>query len=436
MKQKYYSRIADNQLEFLLTAAGAVLIKGPKACGKTTTAMMKSKSIIAFQNKDFKSLYDNIMSNKPSIALEGDNPRLIDEWQMYPVVWDCIRTEIDRRNEEGLFILTGSAVPPEDSENPSMQRHTGTTRIATMIMYPMSLYESKESNGKISLIEMFNNKDLCIDGVKSDLTYQDLLFAICRGGWPSSLSKSTKKAQLYVAKMYFDSLCEEDIYRVERVEKDTQRSRSFLKSYARNVCTLVKNSTLLSDINLNGVEMSENTLYKYLRGFNKLFIIDEIDSWSPAIRSATSIRTSKKRCFVDPSIGVAALGLTPEALYFDPNTTGFFFENLCIRDLRVYSSEFGGTLSHYHDRLDLEVDTVIHLEDGRYALVEIKLGSGDVKKGEEKLLEAKSIIRKYNENNPTKKMREPEILLILTGEPIAYKTNSGVYVVPIGCLKP
>lgn len=436
MKQKYYSRIADNQLEFLLTAAGAVLIKGPKACGKTTTAMMKSKSIIAFQNKDFKSLYDNIMSNKPSIALEGDNPRLIDEWQMYPVVWDCIRTEIDRRNEEGLFILTGSAVPPKDSENPSMQRHTGTTRIATMIMYPMSLYESKESNGKISLIEMFNNKDLCIDGVKSDLTYQDLLFAICRGGWPSSLSKSTKKAQLYVAKMYFDSLCEEDIYRVERVEKDTQRSRSFLKSYARNVCTLVKNSTLLSDINLNGVEMSENTLYKYLRGFNKLFIIDEIDSWSPAIRSATSIRTSKKRCFVDPSIGVAALGLTPEALYFDPNTTGFFFENLCIRDLRVYSSEFGGTLSHYHDRLDLEVDTVIHLEDGRYALVEIKLGSGDVKKGEEKLLEAKSIIRKYNENNPTKKMREPEILLILTGEPIAYKTNSGVYVVPIGCLKP
>ena len=436
MKQKYYSRIADNQLEFLLTAAGAVLIKGPKACGKTTTAMMKSKSIIAFQNKDFKSLYDNIMSNKPSIALEGDNPRLIDEWQMYPVVWDCIRTEIDRRNEEGLFILTGSAVPPEDSENPSMQRHTGTTRIATMIMYPMSLYESKESNGKISLIEMFNNKDLCIDGMKSDLTYQDLLFAICRGGWPSSLLKSTKKAQLYVAKMYFDSLCEEDIYRVERVEKDTQRSRSFLKSYARNVCTLVKNSTLLSDINLNGVEMSENTLYKYLRGFNKLFIIDEIDSWSPAIRSATSIRTSKKRCFVDPSIGVAALGLTPEALYFDPNTTGFFFENLCIRDLRVYSSEFGGTLSHYHDRLDLEVDTVIHLEDGRYALVEIKLGSGDVKKGEEKLLEAKSIIRKYNENNPTKKMREPEILLILTGEPIAYKTNSGVYVVPIGCLKP
>ena len=202
-KKNYYPRVADSQLDFLLSAAGAVLIKGPKACGKTTTAMIKAKSFIAFQNKDLKSLYDNMMLNKPSIALHGENPRLIDEWQMYPVIWDCVRTEVDNRNEEGLFILTGSAVPPEDSSDPSMQRHTGTTRIATMVMYPMSLYESKESNGKISLIELFNNKELNIDGLTSDLSYEDLLFAICRGGWPSSLSKKTPKAQLYVAKMYF-----------------------------------------------------------------------------------------------------------------------------------------------------------------------------------------------------------------------------------------
>lgn len=430
MQNKYFNRIIDKKIEDYLNVFGAIYIKGPKWCGKTTSSERFAKSIVKFQDENQRAKYDSIMAILPNQILEGENPRLIDEWQVYPVVWNCVRNEVDIRNKPGQFILTGSTTP---MENPTL--HTGTGRIAKIVMRPMSLYESKESNGKISLKEIFDNPNLKIDGIKSNLDLKDLIFATCRGGWPSSVKLKDAKSQLLIAREYFNSLCEEDINKVDGTIKNPARAKLFLKSYARNVSTLATYITILDDIKANDGQMSETNYYAYLNAFKKIYVIEEVEAWCPSIRSASAIRSTNKKEFVDPSIAVAALGLTPENLLNDLNTFGLLFENLCFRDIRIYSDNLGAQISYYHDRYDLEADCVLRLEDDRYALIEFKLGDKFVEEGAQHLLYLKNLIIKNNEKNSRKKLREPDVLMVVTGGEFAYKREDGVLVVPIGCLK-
>ena len=427
--KKYYKRIADNALQEVLQCMGAVLIVGPKWCGKTTTAEMQAKSVVKMQDPDKMRAYISTVETKPSLLLKGENPRLIDEWQVAPVLWDAVRTEVDKRQEEGLFILTGST-----SVDESQIMHSGTGRIARLRMQTMSLFESQESTGTVSLSSLFNNKNYDFDGATSNLSIEQLVFCACRGGWPDSVSKNSDRAKLYVAKSYVDNICEADVSTVDGVKKDPVRVRALLKSYARNVSTLAKNTVILKDIRANFTDMSDATLYSYLNALNRLFVIEDVPAWSPAIRSATTIRTGSKKEFTDPSIAVAALGTSPDELLMDLNTFGFIFETLCIRDLKVYSMTNGGHVSYYHDRMGLEADCVLHLDDGRYALVEFKLGSREIEEGAKHLLELKRLVKEHNKKgNGT--IREPDLLMVVTGGEIAYKRKDGVCVVPIGCLK-
>jgi len=430
MDKKYMQRTIDAELSDRLEAMGAVLIVGPKWCGKTTTAMQKAKSVLKMQDPDKTEAYLATAQTKPSLLLIGDNPRLIDEWQMAPVLWDAVRTAVDERGEEGLFILTGSTTIDQ-----TQIMHSGTGRISRMIMRPMSLFESYESNGKISLSRLFDDKNLEIDGIQSTLSIENLIFAACRGGWPSSLTKKNEKASLFVAKSYIDNICENDVSTVDGIKKEPNRVRALLKSYARNIATSASNTTVLKDINANFSDMTESTMYSYLDALNKIFVIDDISAWSPSIRSKSSIRGKNKKLFIDPSIAVAALSLSPEILMQDLNTFGFIFENLCIRDLKVYSNALGGQISYYHDRFGLEADAVLHLKDGRYALMEFKLGSRDIEEASIHLLQLKELIVKYSQNNQTSKLKEPDLLIVITGGELAYTRKDGVKIIPIGCLK-
>ncbi len=430
MKTSYMQRIVDSELSDRLDAMGAVLITGPKWCGKTTTAIQKAKSVLKMQDPDKTAAYLATAQTKPSLLLIGDNPRLIDEWQMAPVLWDAVRTAVDERNEEGLFILTGST-----TIDYSQIMHSGTGRISRLVMRPMSLYESKESSGSISLKSLFDDRDLEIDGIQSPLSIEKLIFAACRGGWPSSLSKKNDKASLFVASSYIDDICENDVSTVDGTKKEPQRVRALLRSYARNIATSAANTTVLKDMNANFDNMVESTMYAYLDALNRIFVIDDIPAWSPSIRSKTSIRGKNKKLFIDPSIAVAALRLSPELLMQDMNTFGFLFENLCVRDLKVYSSKLGGQISYYHDRFGLEADAVLHLDDGRYALIEFKLGSRDIEDASKHLLQLKELVIKYNQNTQTSKIREPDLLVVITGGELAYSRKDGVKIIPVGCLK-
>ena len=325
---EYLTRMADQLLAEHLESSGAVLIEGPKWCGKTTTAMQHAASMIKLQNPDKREGYLATADVRPSLLLLGDTPRLIDEWQEIPVLWDSVRNLVDERNDVGQFILTGSNTIDRNNI-----RHTGTGRIATMEMLPMSLFESKESTGAISLTALFNNSDLNIDGIMSSMKIDDLIFASCRGGWPASLNRKTEKAQLMVVKDYINSVCKTDISSVDGVSRDDKLTRLILRTYARNISTLARKSNMLKDIRANVETCSDNTLDDYLNALNKLFVIQDVDAWCPAVRSATAIRRSPKREFVDPSIAVAVLGLTPETLLMDLKTFGFIFECMCIRDL-------------------------------------------------------------------------------------------------------
>lgn len=429
MKSNYLPRIMDKLLEERLQAVGAVLIAGPKWCGKTTSAEQHAKSVLKLQDPDMTKAYLATAEVKPSLLLQGENPRLIDEWQMAPVLWDAVRNAVDERGEAGLFILTGSTVVDETTI-----MHSGTGRISRMVMYPMSLYESGESNGKISLEALFENPALEIDGIKSDLPISDLVFSACRGGWPSGVKKGTDKAKLFEAKNYVENICDSDVSMVDGVKKSSERVKAVLQSYARNISTLATNKTILEDVNSNYMDISEPTLFSYLNALERLYVIEDIPAWSPSIRSATTIRSSKKKGFIDPSIAVAALALSPEALLQDMNTFGFIFESLCIRDLRVYSSSMGGRVSYYNDRYGLEADCVLHLEDGRYALIEFKLGNSGMEEGAKHLVELKRLIQKANEEKKAR-LREPELMVIITGGEMAYTRNDGVKVIPIGCLR-
>ena len=427
---EYLPRVVDEELDLRMAAFGATLIIGPKWCGKTTTGEQKAKSILRMQDPDRREGYLATASAKPSLLLKGDNPRLIDEWQVAPVLWDAIRTAVDQRQEEGLFILTGST-----SVDNNHIMHSGTGRISRMKMYPMSLFESKESNGAISLKKLFDDPYMDIDGIISELTVEELIFSACRGGWPASLKRKNDTAKLLIAKDYLNNICESDISTVDGVQRNPVWTNLIIRSYARNVSTLAKKANIYKDVAANADSMTLVTMNAYLNALEKLFVIEDIDAWCPAIRSATTIRAGKKRCFTDPSIPVAAMGLSPEYLQTDLKTFGFIFENLCIRDLRVYSQALDGKLSYYHDRYGLEADAVLHLNDGRYALIEFKLGSREIEEGARHLLEISNLVKKYNEKEKQVPLREPDLLIIITGGEMAYCRADGVKVIPIGTLK-
>lgn len=422
MENKYLKRIADRVLQERLAASGAVLIEGPKWCGKTRTALENSKSHLFMQDPDKAISYLKAADTKPSLLLKGDTPRLLDEWQTAPVLWDAVRFMVDQRGKSGQFILTGSAVPKDN-----VVQHTGTGRISRLLMRPMSLYESMESNGSVSLKALFDGETE-IDNF-STLTIEQIAFAIVRGGWPASIGESEKIA-LRHAIDYVEAIINADVSRVDGIEKNPVRVRALLRSLSRNISTLATIRTIHDDIAMGDADesISEKTISQYLGALDRIFVTENLPAWNPALRSKTAIRTSPKRQFVDPSIATAVMRLTPSRLLEDFNYFGFLFESLCDRDLRIYAEAIDGQVFHYRDGSGLEADAVIALNDGRWAAVEVKLGSKEIEDAAVHLLELKNKVN-------TEKMREPSFLMILTGTEIAYRREDGVYVVPLGCLK-
>lgn len=424
---EYKPRIIDDQLDLKLESFGATLIVGPKGCGKTTSAKQKAKSYIEFQDEDVRENLLSVAADSPSKLLLGEKPRLFDEWQDAPKLWGAIRKSVDDLGENDLYILTGSS--SKDIAKP----HTGTSRISQLKMYPMSLYESGESNGTVSLLDLFNEGGT-FDGCQSSLSIDGLIFALCRGGWPKSLMNKTERSQLEVAKDIYRQTYSVDINNIDGKNRNTRLTEAILQSYSRNICTTAKTKTIYDDVNAN-FDVSRTTLDDYIEALEKLYIIDDIDAWCPAIRSKSSIRSSKKRNFVDPSIAVAALGLSPTYFNTDFKTLGFLFESLCIRDLKIYSSKFDGKISYYHDRYGLEADCVLHLNDGRFALIEFKLGSSQIDEGANHLNEIESLIKQHNEKETQCPIRLPNLKIIISGVKYGYRREDGVFVIPIGCLK-
>lgn len=423
----YKKRIVDDQLDLKLESFGATLIIGPKGCGKTTSAKQKAKSFIEFQDEEQRDNLLAVANTAPSKLLIGDKPRLFDEWQDAPKLWGTIRKSIDDSGQNGLYILTGSS--SRDIKKP----HTGTLRISQLKMYPMSLYESEESNGSVSLIELFNHPE-SFDGCISNLSIDDIIFAICRGGWPQSLSNPTYRSKLEVAKDLYRQTYTVDISNIDNKKRNPQWAQAILRSYSRNICTLAETKTLHGDVKAN-YDISLPTFNDYVEALEKLYIIEDIDAWCPAIRSKSAIRSSNKRNLIDPSIAVAAMGLSPEYFNTDFKTLGFLFESLCLRDLKIYSSAFDGYMNYYHDRYGLEADGVLHLNDGRYALIEFKLGESEIDKGAEHLIQIENLVKEYNQKEKQCPMRLPDLKLIITGTQYGYKRDDGVFVIPIGCLK-
>ena len=427
---KYLSRIVDGELALRLRSVGATLIVGPKWCGKTTTAKQQAKSVLEMQDPDLQEGYLKLAETKPSLLLNGDKPRLLDEWQLAPVLWDAVRVAVDRSSEKGLYILTGSVVKDD-----SATKHSGTGRISRLEMTTMSLFESMESTGDISLAEMFRQPDARVDGARSKLSIEELLFAACRGGWPSALGARGDDAKLFVAADYVNNVAEVDISKVDNVDRDPQLAAALLKSYARNISTLASKVSIRKDI-LAVREVSMPTVESYLAALRKLFVISDIPAWCPAIRSASDMRSTPKRGMCDPSVAAAALGANPEYLIKDFKTFGFIFESLVMRDLKAYSTALGGKLSYYRDRYGLEADAVLHLRSGRYALIEIKLGSSEIEEGAKHLQEIRQLIRKHNETEKQCPLEEPDLLMVITGGEFGYTRDDGVHVVPISALKP
>ena len=424
---EYKTRIADEILKDKLDTFGAVLIIGPKGCGKTTTAKQQAKSIIEFQDETRRDQYLVTARDAPEMLLIGDKPRLFDEWQDAPKIWGSVRKSVDDEQKTGLYILTGST-----SKNIQVA-HTGTMRISSMKMYPLSLYESGESNGTVSLLELFNNPN-SFKGCISNLTLEKLIFAICRGGWPSCFKIVNSRNKLSVADDLVYQICNNDISSVDNVRRNPKIANAILKSYSRNICTLSDYKTIYQDVKATN-EMSDRSFYEYIEALEKLYVIEDLDAWCPAIRSKTSIRSSKKRNLIDPSIAVASLGISPEYFNTDFKTLGFLFESLCIRDLKVYSSKMRGEMSYYHDRYGLEADGVLHLKDGRYALLEFKLGSSEIDDGARHLCEIEGLIKEYNKKEKQVPLRLPDLKIVITGTEYGYKREDGVLVIPIGCLK-
>lgn len=424
MEMEYKHRIADGILEKKLRSKGAVLIEGPKWCGKTTTAEQQARSILYMDNP--ASFESNLQMAEidPVILLEGDTPRLVDEWQLAPKLWDTMRFEVDHRHQVGQFILTGSAVPSDEES----MKHSGTGRFSWLTMRPMSLYESGESNGKVSLSHLFESRENIV--ATNSLRIDDIAFLICRGGWPFACSLQGDAA-LAQAFDYVDAVIKKDVSRVDGTNRNITTTRLLMRSYARNQGSQATIGTIVADMMTNDEnEIGIKTAGSYLDALRKIFVIEDSEAWNPNLRSKTAIRTANTRYFIDPSIGTAVLGLGPKDLINDLNTMGLFFETLCVRDLRIFADALDGQVFHYRDKSGLECDAVIHLRNGRYGLVEIKLG-GDrlINEGASNLL---ALVDKIN----TDKMKEPSFLMVLTGTgDFAYRRKDGVYVVPIGCLK-
>ena len=419
-QNKYLPRISDSILKSHLEAMGAVLIEGAKWCGKTSTARQMAGSILMLQDPDQQEKYKIATQTKPSLLLRGDTPRLLDEWQMYPVLWDAVRFAVDQRGEVGQFILTGSTVPTDGAT-----MHTGTGRITRMLMHPMSLYESGDSTGEISLRNLFVGKH-DIEGF-SKLSIEKIAYLTCRGGWPGAI-KLEEKAALHVATAYLEAIVNADIQRVDGIEKNPDRVRLLLRSLARNVCTLATAKTIIDDVAANEVSMTEKTYTSYMNALKRIFVVENSPAWQPSLRSKTAIRSSEKRNFVDPSIGIAALQASPDNLLDDFETFGFFFESLCTRDIRVYTQALGGEVHHYRDRSGLEADMIIRLHNGQWAAIEVKMGSKQIDEAAENLIALRERI-------DTSRVGEPAFLMVLTGGEYAYRRKDGVLNIPIGCLK-
>ena len=420
--KKYKKRIVDNILQKKLNAKGAILIEGAKWCGKTTTASQIAKSILSMQNPEEKEQNIRLAELSPSRLLHGKTPRLIDEWQLAPKLWDAVRFEVDKRDEFNQFILTGSAVPADLKEI----THTGTGRISRMLMRPMSLFESQESNGSVSLSELFSGKTN-IDG-ENIIDIDELAFLICRGGWPKAIGLK-QYIGLSQAIDYYDAVVNSDISRVDNIERNPERAKRLLRAYARSIGTQTKLISLSDDVNEDNNLGTNPTIYNYINALQKIFVIEDSHAWNPNLRSKAAIRTTDTRYFTDPSIAAAALGLGPNDLIDDIKTMGFFLENLCIRDLRVYADSLDGTIYHYRDKNGLECDAVIHLRNGAYGLIEIKLG------GDKAIEEGKYTLNKLAENIDYNLMKKPSFKMVMTGTgKYAYK-DADTFIVPIGCLK-
>lgn len=422
--KEYKKRIADRILKNKLEGKGAILIEGPKWCGKTTTAEQFASSVLYMDDPQRKD--QNIMMSEinPGRLLQGSAPRLIDEWQLAPKLWDAIRFEVDHRKELGQFILTGSAVPPDTQEI----THYGTGRFSWLTMRPMSVYESGESTGEVSLRELFNSPET-IDG-ESNIDIEKLAFMVCRGGWPQSVDMKYNVA-LQQAFDYYDAVVNWDINRADGVQKNKERVKRLMRSYARNQGSQVSISTIRQDIIVNDEsDISEDTVSAYLNALRKIFVIEDMPAWNPNLRSKTAIRTSDTRYFIDPSIATASLGIGPKDLINDLKTFGLMFETLCVRDLRVYAEALDGNVYHYRDKENLECDAVVHLRNGTYGLIEIKLGGN-------KLIEEGAVnLKTLNSKLDTEKMKNPSFLMILVGTgDFAYRRDDGIYVVPVGCLR-
>lgn len=425
IKMEYRQRIADGLLRDELEAMGAVLIEGPKACGKTTTATRQAGSVIYMDDPVRQGQYRQMAQTNIMRLLEGKTPRLIDEWQETPQLWDAIRFEVDRRGESGQFMLTGSAVPAEAS----LIRHTGTGRFGRVTMRPMSLWESGESSGGVRLSDLFHSPGRA--DAASSLTMGTLAFAVCRGGWPQSLGRKTEKSALLQAKEYYKSIVSSDISRADGISRDSERAKRIMRSYARHQGSQATVSTILADISANEPEKtSDVTLNSYLGALRKIFVIEDMPAWNPNLRSKTAVRTSDTRYYTDPSIAAAALGLGPDDLINDLSTFGLLLETLCIRDLRVYSDALDGTVYHYRDSNGLECDAVIYLRNGAYGLIEIKLG------GDRMIEEGAKTLKRLSGIIDTSRMKSPSFLMVLTGVgDYAYTRTDEVSVVPIGCLR-
>lgn len=422
--KNYLPRITDKLLDERLKAKGAILIEGPKWCGKTTSAKEFAKSFIAMDEPDKTKQYKQMAELNPSALLEGETPRLVDEWQLAPNLWNAVRYEVDKRDDFGQFILTGSAVPAEFDAS----MHSGTGRISRLYMRTMSLYESKDSDGAVSLSNLFDDKEISCANHK---TLDDIAFLICRGGWPISI-KLEGKASLFQAIDYFDSVVKNDISRVDSVKRDVEKAKSLLRSYARHVGSQAPLETIRKDMLANQADTFDQvTLYSYIDALKKIFVIEDAPAWNPNIRSKTAIRSTDTRYFIDPSIATAALGIGPKDLTQDLNTMGLLFENLAVRDLRIYSELLDGSVYHYRDKRGLECDAVIHLRNGSYGLVEIKLG------GDKLIEEGAQTLKTLSDLIDTNSMKKPSFMMVLCAQaPFAYKRNDGVYVVPITSLMP
>lgn len=423
----YRYRIMDGLLEKKLQAKGAVLIEGPKWCGKTTTAEEIASSKIMLARTDVKNNFKSLLEIDIDAALSGDTPMLIDEWQTAPKLWDAVRYTVDHRRKMGQFILTGSAVPNKEAEEE--REHSGTGRFAWLTMRPMTLFESGESNGKVSLGNLFANPPKILE--KNELKLQDIAFLICRGGWPMAVGLP-EEAALEQAFDYYDAVTKEDITKVDGVKRASERVQRLMRSYARHQGTQASIATLKEDLKNNDTEtIDDDTISSYLEALRKIFVVEDMPAWNPNIRSKTAIRTADTRYFVDPSIATAALGLGPADLMNDLKTMGFFFEAMCVRDLRVFAEALNGKVYHYRDKSGLECDAVVHLRNGQYGLVEIKLG------GETLINEGVETLTSLAGQIDTTRMKAPAFKMILTatGEYAYRRPEDGIYIVPIGCLK-